>query len=125
MEFKQASRIKLRIPTQYGLLSVEQLWDLSLTKLTEVIKQVKKELKVQQNDDELSFLDEDSKVDPEKELSFAILKDIYVTKKKENEEAKLTAQNKANNEKLLDLIYKKQNQELESKSIEELQAMLK
>lgn len=122
--FKQASRAKLRINTSQGLLSVEQLWDLSLTKLSAIIKNVKKALKGSEGDDELSFLDESKTVDKEQQLMFDILKDIYLTKKAELEEERTSAQRKANNEKIMALIHRKQESKLEELSVEELQAML-
>ncbi len=122
--FKKASRAKLRINTSQGLLSVEQLWDLSLTKLSTIIKNVKKVLKGSEGDDELSFLDESKTVDKEQQLMFDILKDIYLTKKAELEEERTSAQRKANNEKIMALIHRKQESKLEELSVEELEKML-
>ncbi len=125
--FKQASRIGLRVSTTQGLLSVEQLWTLSLNKLSVIIKNVKKTLKAlkgSEGDDELSFLDETKTVDKEVQLTFDILKDIYLTKKLEAEEEKNVAQRKLNNERIMSLIHKKQNEKLENMSEEELQSLL-
>jgi len=122
--FKQASRIGLRVSTTQGLLSVEQLWTLSLNKLSVIIKNVKKTLKGSEGDDELSFLDETKTVDKEVQLTFDILKDIYLTKKLEAEEEKNVAQRKLNNERIMSLIHKKQNEKLENMSEEELQSLL-
>jgi len=122
--YKLATKNQLRFKTTQGVLSVEQLWDLSLTKLSNSIKNLKKELK-SQNDDELSFLDDNFVVDKEKELQFEILKDVYLTKKKELEDERTKAQNKETNQHILNLIKLKKDQELASKSVEELEAMLK
>ena len=78
--YKQASKLQLRFQTNRGNLSVEQLWSLSLTDLASAIKAVKKVLKGTDDDDELSFLDENKTVDTENQLRFNILKDIYVDK---------------------------------------------
>lgn len=121
--FAEATRLKLRVNTSQGNLNVEDLWDLSLTRLETVIKNVKKQL-TKDNDDELSFLDETKKVDKVTQLTFDILKEIYLTKKSERDSDKLEAEKKANNEKLMNLIYEKQNEELKTKSIDELKAML-
>lgn len=122
--FMEASRLKLRVQTPQGPLSVEQLWDLSLAKLSVAIKEVNKSLK--NNDgDELSFLDETKSVDPVAQLTFDILKEIYTTKKKEQDDAKNAASIKAHNEKIMQLIHEKQEGELKDKSIDELKAMLK
>lgn len=123
--FLEASKIKLRINTSQGNLSVEQLWDLSLNKLSTIIKNVKKELNKGDNDDDLSFLDETKTVDREAQLRFDVLKEVYVTKRDEAKAAREKAENKAYNEEIMALIYKKQKGALEEKSIEELQALLK
>lgn len=121
--FKEATRMKLRVNTSVGELSVEQLWDLNLTKLAATIKNVKKQLQ-KDNDDELSFLDEDKKVDRVLQLTFDVLKEVYQTKQTEQVEARTALERKANNEKIMALIAKKQESELEGKSVEELQALL-
>ena len=122
--FKQASKLKLRFQTNRGILSVEQLWDLSQTDLANAIKAVKKVLKTN-DDDELSFLVSTTVVDVENQLRFDILKDVYLTKKKEAEESRDAAANKAHNQKILALIAEKQEEGLKGKSIEELEALLK
>lgn len=122
--FLEASRMHLKFSTQYGQLTVENLWDLSLTKLSNIIKDVKKTSK-KDDDAELSFLDETKKVDKVLELQFEILKEIYLTKKKESEDQQKAADDKAHNEKIMALIYQKQEASLGDKSIDELKAMLK
>lgn len=122
--YKQASKVSLRFQTSYGSLTVEQLWSLSLNKLSTIIKNLKKQIKTN-DDDELSFLDESKTVDAEKQLQFDILKDVYLTKKQEIEAEKRAASDKENNQYILNLIKTKQDQELANKSIEELQAMLR
>ena len=122
--FKQASRLKLRFSTSLGLLTVEQLWDLSQTQLSNAIKAAKKVLN-KENDDELAFLEDTKTVDIENQLRFDILKDIYLTKKTEAEELRNAADVKAYNQKILALIAEKQEGELKGKSIAELEAMLK
>ncbi len=122
--FKQASRIGLRVSTTQGLLSVEQLWTLSLNKLSVIIKNIKKQLKGSEGDDELSFLDETKTVDKELQLTFDILKDIYLTKKLESEEEKNAAERKLHNEKIMSILHRKQNEKLENMSEEELLSLL-
>lgn len=121
--FKEASRLKLRFNTTKGLLSVDQLWDLSQTDLVNCIKGVKKLLK-KTDDDELSFLDDLSTVDVLEQLRFDILKDVYLTKKKEAADARDAKQTKEHNNKILELIANKKDTELAGKSIAELEAML-
>lgn len=122
--YKEASKIGLRFQTTQGLLTIEQLWLLSLSKLSILIKGLKKQMEGE-NDNELSFLDETKVVDKEKQLQFEILKDIYLTKKKELDMEKNAAAINEHNQYILKLIKSKQDQELANKSIEDLQAMLK
>jgi hypothetical protein len=122
--FKQASKLKLRFLTNRGLLSTEQLWDLSQTDLSNAVKAVKKVLK-KNDDDELSFLEDTKVVDVENQLRFDILKDVYLTKKKENEELRDAAETKAHNQKILTLIAEKKDGQLKEMSIEDLEKLLK
>lgn len=122
--YKEASKIQLRVPTPKGPLSVEQLWGLSLPDLSDSIKAVKKQLKKESNDDELSFLDESVETDPTTQLRYDILKDVYLTKKKELDALKIAKENKENDQKILALIRDKKESSLKDKSIEELEAML-
>jgi hypothetical protein len=123
--FKQASREKLRFLTSQGNLSVEQLWGLRLTPLATIIRGIKKQLK-KENDDELSFLDGNAtSTDKTMELRFNVAKEIYVEMKEEKDAVKTEAAKKEHNEKIMALISKKQEGELEGKSVEELTALLK
>lgn len=123
--YKQASQLQLRFQTNRGNLSVEQLWSLSLTDLANTIKAVKKVLKGTDNDDELSFLDENKTVDIENQLRFNILKDIYVDKQTALKEARSAQDRKAYEQKILNLIEEKKEDALKKKSVEELEALLK
>ena len=122
--FKQAAKEKLRFSTRQGMLSAEQLYELKLTPLANIVRSLKKELK-KDNDDDLSFLDEGSTpVDATLQLKFEIAKAIYLDKKEERDAAKNAAEKKAHNEKIMELIAKKQDEDLGSKSVDELKAML-
>jgi hypothetical protein len=123
-DFKQASRLQLRFNTSKGSLSVEQLWDLSLTELSNSIKAVKKLLK-KTDDDELSFLDSNITVDKTEQLRFDILKDVYLTKKEEQDQARTAKEVKEHNQKILALIAEKKEESLKGKSVEELEGLLK
>lgn len=63
-------------------------------------------------------------VDKENQLKFDILKDVYLTKKAENEAKRTELDRKANDQKILALIQQKKEGALAEKSIEELEAML-
>lgn len=122
--FKQASRLKLRFNTDKGLLSAEQLWDLNFTQLGNLVKAIKKVLAKSTDDDELSFLLDDKVVDVENQLRFDIVKDVYLTKKKDAEDSRLQLAKKENNQKILALIAEKQEDSLKSLSVEQLKEML-
>lgn len=121
--FKQASKSQLRFQTSKGLLNVEQLWSLTQTDLTNAIRNLKKSLK-KDNDDDLGFLDADTKVNAEDQLRFDILKDVYLTKKSDAEALRTSLEKKQFEQKILSLIADKKDTELAGKSIEELTAML-
>lgn len=121
--YKEASKLSLRFTTPKGVLSVEQLWSLNQTDLSNTIKAVKKVLKTT-DDDELSFLESNKVVDKENQLRFDILKDVYLTKKAEAEAIRNAADIKEHNQKILTLIAQKQDEELGGKSIDELKSML-
>lgn len=125
--FKKASQLKLRFSTNKGILSVEQLWDLTPTSLATLVRSIKSELKNSTIEDELSFLSDviPTRVDTENLLRFEIAKDVYLTKKAESEALRDEKAKKEHNQKILELIQNKKEGELQSKSIEELEAMLK
>lgn len=122
--FKTASKEKLRFETSKGNLSVEQLWDLNLTTLANIVRNFKKQLK-KDNDDELSFLDEKATpTDKTLELKFEVVKAIYIDKKEDRDAAQTEAAKKEHNQKIMALIAEKQEEGLKGKSIEDLTAML-
>lgn len=124
--YKEANKIRLRFSTTRGLLDVEQLWQLPLTDLSISIRNLSKELKKQESDDELEFLNEKTNtVDKTQKLRFDILKDIYITRKEEAAKIKADKEAKAQKEKILEIIANKKDESLHSKSIEELEAMIK
>lgn len=126
--FKKASKKKLRFSTNRGVLSVEQLWDLSKDEIRQLVikaRETAKKSSGEVTDSELSFLDSPAKIKAtDDELRFEILKDIYLTKKSAEEKAQKKAEVKASNKKLLELIARKQDEALEKKSIKELEKML-
>jgi len=124
--YKEASQAKLRFQTSKGVLSVEQLWDLNLTTLSNCIKNTKKVLSKDNNDDELSFLDESKTVDREMQLRFDILKDVYLVKKSERDNIAKAAKAKEHNEKIRAEIYRRKEESIQDPklSIEDLEGML-
>lgn len=121
--YKKAAFVGLRIPTTKGLLSVEQFTSLSFKDMVASIRALNETMK-KTNDSDLEFLDDNSTEDPLVKLSFDIMKDIYTTKKEEAEKLRDAASIRQQNAKIMELIERRKNMDLESKSLEELEALL-
>lgn len=115
--FEKATRLRLRFETSRGNLNVEDLWRLPLAELDKLAIALNKQLK---ESSEESFIKAKSKDNKLLELRFDIVKHIIETLLSEDEEKKKAADKRAKREQLLELIAKKKNQELEGKSLEEL-----
>lgn len=129
MLYKKAAQVKLRIQTCKGLLSVEDVWSLSLANLDASIRSLAPLVKKYQTEDsDLDFLSSNSSTKNEEtsllELSFEILKDVYITKKEEANAKAKARETKEFNQKIMSLIAEKQESSLKDKSIEELMAMI-
>ena len=120
--FKQASKQKLRFQTAKGLLSVEQLWDLSLSDLDSLAVSLRE---AYENSKGKSFLTKRTTKDATIKLQFDVVLDILQTKVEESELLREAKENKENNEKILNLISEKKDEELKGKSLKELQKMLR
>lgn len=115
--------MKLRVATNRGNLSVEQLYDLSKEEIGQLAIDYRPKKPI--DDEELAFLKQETSAEETTEqLTFRILKDIYLTKQAEEDKAHRRAEARQRNRKLLEVIARKQDEALESKSIEELEAML-
>ncbi len=118
--FEIASRHRLRFAYK-GTLTVEDLWDLSKEDLDIIYKNLKK------MDDESQtngLLDTPSTTDIDVKLALQIVKRIFDVKIEEENARKNAAAKKIRNQKILELIEKKSDNQLEEKTIEELTAML-
>lgn len=119
--FEKASRLKLRFITSRGDLSVEELWDLSLTNLDTIARAVNKKLKEQEEE---SFIAKKSKTNTELELSLEIIKHIINTKQEEAESARLKAEKKSQIDFMKNLLQKKRLDAMESMSVDEIEKQL-
>lgn len=120
--FKLASQLKLRFQTNKGLLSSEQLWDLTLSELDDLAVKFENEYK---ESGKKSFLVKRTNQEVVSKLKFDITLDILQTKVDESEAESKRLENKAHNAKILSLIAEKQNEELKTKSISDLKKLLK
>lgn len=126
--FEHAVKNKIRFATNRGEITPEDLYDLPLertncnqvTSLDELAISLDKKLK----ESTTSFVSKKSNVNNILTLKFELVKHVIADKlleKDENEKAAVKAQKK---QTLLALISKKKDNELESKSIEDLESML-
>lgn len=122
--FEQATRQKLRFESAVGLLSVEDLWTLSLSSsnnkpnLDTIAVELNKALK----GTEESFV-LNKKKDAILQLKFDVVKSIIETRLQENAAKTEGAQRAAKIGKIDELIAAKEDKKLSDLSIEELQAL--
>lgn len=112
--YKEASRKKLRFTTSKGSLSAEQLWDLPVTELDEMAVALEESYK---GSGKKSFITGKSAKNNVMKLQFDIVLDVLNTKLEEAEEARIAAENKEHNEKILTMIAEKQDEKLKGMSI--------
>jgi hypothetical protein len=120
--YKEASKQNLRVTTSKGSLNVEQLWTLTPAELDSLAVSLEQE---HQASGKKSFLTARSVKDKTAKLRFDVVLDILNTKVEEAEEARQKSEDKLHNQKIIELIQKKQDGALESKSIKELEKMLR
>ena len=118
--FETATRKKFRFPFK-GMISTEDLWDLSVQNLDTVFKALNAESKQAKEE---SLLATKSAEDTILDMKIAIVKHIVNVKLAEAAEREQAVAKREQKRKLEVLIANKQNAELEGKSLEELQAML-
>ena len=114
--FEQATRQKYRFKTDVGLVTVEDLWDLSLPGLDKMAKALRKELQEVQEE---SFLDTKPR-SKSVETKFELVKYVIQVKLKEKEDALNVKAKKERKEKILEILAEKQNEALAQKTPEEL-----
>lgn len=118
--FELATRNKMRFPFR-GMISVEDLWDLSLTNLDSVFKTLNAEAK---KSEEESLLNTKSKEDEEISNKIDIVKyivNVKLEEKRAREDARKNAEMK---QRLLEIKAKRQDAALENMSDEDLDKML-
>lgn len=118
--FEIATRTKMRFPFK-GLVSVEDLWDLSVRDLDSIFKTLNTQVKKSQEE---SLLATKTKEDETLAIQIEIVKHIVKTKLDEAETAKQSKEIKEKKQKIMEIIAAKQDESLHNASVEELQAML-
>jgi hypothetical protein len=117
--FEKAARLKLRFPYK-GNLSTEDLWDLSVEELDVVYTTINHGLKAIKDDGLLKKKDANAEV---MELQLAIVKRVYEVRTQEAEAKVAEKERRAKKKRIDELIAKKQDSELEGKTLDELAAM--
>lgn len=118
--FEQATRMKARFPFR-GLVSIEDLWDLSVRDLDSVFKILNSELKQTKEE---SLLDVKTKEDAELQLKINIVKHIVEIKLAEEDLRLKARERREKKQKILEVLSAKQDESLQGKTVEELEAML-
>lgn len=118
--FETASRCKYRFPF-HGSINTEDLWDLSVQNLDLVFKALNAQVK---HSSEESLLQTKNPGSQQLETQIAIVKHIVSVKLAEAETRRLASENAQKRQRIMEIISSKQDEELHSKSIEELSKML-
>lgn len=128
--FDKATRLHLRFETSKGSVSVEDLWDMPLT--SEVGRPNLDSLAISYDKQLRETAETKSFVTPTKasidrellQLKFDIVHHIIGVRLKEREERAAATDRAAQKEKLLGILARKQDAELESKTADELKAAI-
>jgi hypothetical protein len=118
--FEVAIRSKFRFSFR-GLISTEDLWDLTVEDLDVVFKSLNSQLKQAKEE---SLLDAVSKKDQEIALKIEIVKYVVKTKLEEKAAKVKAKEQKEKRQKIMEIMSNKQDADLQNKSLEELSKML-
>lgn len=114
--FEYAVRHKMRFNFK-GLITVEDLWDLSLANLDSIYKSLNKQ---KRESNEESLLEVKSVQDIELEVAIEIIKHIVSVKLAEKAAREQAVENKKQKQKILEIMAKRQDSALENLSDEDL-----
>lgn len=118
--FEKATREKLRFPYR-GNATVEDLWDLNPEALDKIYGKLRAQQRTVETD---SLRGCDAKGDVILALQIAVVTKVFQVKQAEREAREAAATRKAEKQKILEIIARKQDQALEGKSLEELTKMV-
>lgn len=119
--FEVAAREKYRFPFN-GSISVEDLYDLTVRQLDSIYKTLNAEVK---KADEDSLLEVKTPIAEELDNKINIIKYVVSYKLAEVEKAQKAEEIAQKKQRIMELISDKQDEELKSKSTEELEELLK
>lgn len=118
--FEAASRNKFRFSYK-GSITTEDLWDLSLTALDSIYKDLNR--KTKQNQEE-SLLEAKSKDNELLDMQIEIIKHIVAVKKQEATDKLLAKEHREKKQKIMEILAKRDDEALEKTSDEDLRKML-
>lgn len=118
--FEMVTREKMRFPFK-GLVSIEDLWDLTVQNLDLIFKTLNSELKKVKEE---SLLNAKSIQDKELDVKIEIVKYIVGVKLQEEDVRAKAKVQKEQKQKILEILSQKQDESLQNKSIDELKEML-
>lgn len=119
--FVTASRNKFRFPFR-GMVSAEDLWDLTTSQLDSVFKVLNSQKKIFAEESLMrpSATDKDNELD----AKIDIVRYVFAVKLKEQEDRNKEKEKAQKRQKILSLMVEKDNEELRTKTKDELAAML-
>ena len=118
--FEVATRSKMRFPYK-GMISVEDLWDLPLTALDSVFKNLNKQVKEVKEE---SLLSTKSKEDETLSVQVEIVKYIVSVKLAEADSREKASEKKERNQKIMSIISSKKDEALNNMSVADLEKLL-
>lgn len=122
--FEIATRNKYRFPYVKGLVTVEDLWDLSVENLDVIFKELNAQVKTQKEESLLNTVTK-SKKEAELENKIEIVKHIVSVKLAEREKKAKEKERREYKQKILQLIEEKKDKALGDLSVEQLEALIK
>lgn len=125
--FIKASRLKLRFATTKGSIATEDLWDLPLDSATGRINLNQlaiNEFNAIDKQPTVSFVNPTVKKEGKHELRLEILKHVISVKQEENQAKLVTTAKAQEKAKLLEILSKKEDAELEGLTKEQVQAKI-
>jgi hypothetical protein len=120
--YKKATRENWTFNTNVGVLNVQQLFTASDATLIQLEEDLKEEAKAAKKPNRFQKTASKDKLP---KLKLELVTDVIDTIIEEREESQNAAANKEHNQKILALIKRKQDADLENLSIEELEKMIK
>ena len=118
--FEVATRGKYRFPYK-GQITVEDLWDLSVTQLDSIFKTLNAQYKQSKEE---SLLETKSKEDEVLDTQIAIVKHIVAVKQQEMANRLAEKERHGKKQRIMEIMADKQDEDLKGKSLEDLQKIL-